>query len=62
MSLPYIRDVFRVPARYGATVTLADGVIGTIVGSDGDYLQVEFHKGTRVYIHPTDVTFTKGTK
>lgn len=61
MSLPQIRDEWHIPARYGATVELADGLTGTIVGCDDlGNVQVEFHKGTRINIHPTDLIFPKG--
>jgi len=59
MSMKYIRDTYKVPAKRGARVryTPAKGYIGlegVIVGSSGTYIRVRMDGRKEVYsYHPT---------
>ena len=60
MSLKYIRDTYRVPAKRGARI-LFDGVEGTITGAHNGRLRVRL-KGLkrRAFLHPDwQVTYPK---
>lgn len=53
MSMEYIRDYYKVPAKRGRKVIVI-GKLGIITGSKGAYLRVrlEGEKGSSLY-HPT---------
>jgi len=42
------------PIRVGQTVTYDDGLVGIIVGQDGNILTVELPGGSLAYLHPED--------
>lgn len=53
MSLSYIRDTYKVPARWGVRVTI-DGEPGRILSARGPYLMVLFDGDRRpLPCHPT---------
>lgn len=54
MSLEYIREHYKVPAKLDMTV-IAQGQRGTIVGSKGSYLEIKMEgKKNSLLFHPTD--------
>lgn len=64
MSLPRIRDEFRVPARYGQRVYVeAFDVVGTITGcieyGGTDYITVTCPDDVDINVHPRDLTYLK---
>ena len=56
MSMQYIRDCYKVPAKRGGTIrftnTRGAAQDGVIVGSDGQYLKVSFDGMRPVKLHP----------
>lgn len=65
MSLPHIRDEWRVPARYGARVTVdALDRWATVIGCEGDYVTVHVDalENAVMHVHPTDLTWHKETR
>ena len=54
MSMAYIREFYKVPAKRGGRVLVNGCWAGTIVGTDGQYLKVRLD-GSRVArrYHPT---------
>lgn len=53
MSMKYIRDTYKVPAKRGMKV-IADGEPGKIVGSHGAYLRIKLDfKKKPLPFHPT---------
>jgi hypothetical protein len=66
MSLVYIRNYYRVPAREGVKVDFAwpKGQVrtGTIVGADDSHLLVDFGGERPEILHPTwEVTYREET-
>lgn len=65
MSMKYIRDHYRVPAKRGARIVYSgDGMAcgGTIVGTSGPHLRVRLDilNNAIVTLHPTwEVEYTK---
>jgi hypothetical protein len=61
MSMQYIRDYYRVPAKRGARLAF-QGRPGTIVGSSHQYLRVRLDGDTStVLLHPTwEVEYAEG--
>ena len=60
MSLEYIRDYYRVPAKLGGKILYApddDGYVqieGEIIGASDSYLRVQLETDSDpVYLHPT---------
>jgi len=64
MSLQYIRQHYKVPAKRGdkvlAKTPSGELTYGTIIGASGPHLKVRFFGEDRVCIfHPTDVEYCK---
>lgn len=57
MSLPQIRDEYRVPARLGARVRFGVSLQGVIAGSCENHLDVTLDDGREVIVHPEDVIY-----
>lgn len=57
MSMKYIRDYYKVPAKRGGRIRWHKSrasIDGTIVGSKGQHLRVRFDDNQRIYtMHPT---------
>lgn len=54
MSMAYIRETYKVPAKRGGRV-LVNGWAGTIVGSAGQYLKIRLDNSKNIgRYHPTD--------
>lgn len=59
MSMQYIRDTYKVPAKRGGKVRYLNGLSpfgkkGTIIGSKGAYIKIRFDNDDRTHIfHPT---------
>lgn len=55
--LSYVREMYRVPAIVGRSVTIWTGERGVIVGGDGQYIRVRvsdpLHDNPEVILHPT---------
>ena len=53
MSIQYIRDYYKVPAKVGDEV-IAVGSVGRIIGTRGQYLRIRLHCNDSVgTYHPT---------
>lgn len=62
MSLEYIREHYKVPAKLGMTV-IAQRRRGTIVGAKGSYLEIKMEsEKNNLLFHPTDgIKYIKNT-
>jgi hypothetical protein len=57
MSIQYVRDYYKVPAKRGGRIMFDGWRIGTILSADGPYLRIRFDDRERKshveYVHPT---------